>query len=210
MGINIVWKTPLNNRKTLIVVKTCRPGCGMRERGRAGRCVGGTFSSDWLLALINENQPATPTTTLLLPFIHNTNLQPFINISLQVQLLYNGESYLKTGVLLFRKNHRDGRQSRKTAVSRRFSAYLLDCLVCFSTFILLKKTTKILANPRDGRTTENALQFANNRHIFRKYIKLQNKSSLPAIWDLGLCVSRCQQQNYKDLTRIQALRWFHI
>ena len=43
--------------------------------------------------------------------------------------------HLKTGFLFFRKSDTEGRFPQKTAVSRGFSAYLLDCLVAFS-FIL--------------------------------------------------------------------------
>ena len=37
--------------------------------------------------------------------------------------------YLKTRFWFLRRNHRDGRQPQKTAVSRGFSAYLFDCNV---------------------------------------------------------------------------------
>ena len=42
--------------------------------------------------------------------------------------------HLNKGFLFFRKSNPEGRQPRKTAVSRRFSAYFLDCLINY--FIL--------------------------------------------------------------------------
>ena len=47
----------------------------------------------------------------------------------EIRYIYSHRPYLKTIFCFFRKNDPQGRQPRKIAVSRGFSAYLLDCLV---------------------------------------------------------------------------------
>ena len=57
---------------------------------------------------------------------------------------YSHWHYLKTFFLFFRSNHRDGRKPRKTAVSRGFSAYLLDCLIVFRSTLNIQEIGMIL------------------------------------------------------------------
>ena len=47
----------------------------------------------------------------------------------EIRYTHSPRPCLKTGFLFFRKNDPEDRQPQKTAASRGFSAYLLDCLV---------------------------------------------------------------------------------
>ena len=48
---------------------------------------------------------------------------------LEIWYTHSPRPYLKTGFLFFRESDPEGPQPRKTAVSRGFFAYLLDCIV---------------------------------------------------------------------------------